>query len=133
MENNYKSFEDLIIWQESLKLSIDIYEALNSFKDYGLRDQIQRSSVSVSSNIAEGFERETDKEFIRFLYISKGSCAELRTQLYILKAQKNYSAELCTKFIDRAKKISAMIQNLITYKKNNLPKKKNEINFRLTD
>ena len=109
MENKYQSFEDLVIWKEGLQLSIDIYVALDSNRDYGLKDQIQRSSVSVPSNIAEGFERETDKEFIRFLYIAKGSCAELRTQLYILKARKINTVELYQEFIERAKKISSMI------------------------
>lgn len=65
----YQSFEDLLIWKESMRLSLDIYRIFKECKDFGLRDQIQRASVSVPSNISEGFERQTDKEFIQFLFI----------------------------------------------------------------
>ncbi|MEP6646977.1 MAG: four helix bundle protein, partial [Saprospiraceae bacterium] len=102
MENKYQSFEDLIIWKESMQLCFDIYAVLKPCRDYGLKDQIQRSAVSIPSNIAEGFERQTDKEFIRFLFIAKGSCGELRTQLYIANEQKNILQNLCLEFIDRA-------------------------------
>jgi four helix bundle protein len=85
MENTkIKGFEELIIWQESFKLSVEIYSLLKECKDFSLKDQIQRSAVSIPSNIAEGYER-TNKEFVHFLVISKGSCAELRTQLYIAR------------------------------------------------
>ena len=124
MENKFQSFEELIIWKESMQLCFDIYAALKTSKEFGLKDQIQRSAVSVPSNIAEGFERETDKEFIRFLSIAKGSCGELRTQLYIGKELKTIEEGLCLMFIDRAKKNSSMIQNLITHKKEKLSGKR---------
>jgi len=76
----------LIAWQKARKLTARIYEVTNegSFaKDYGLKDQVRRAAVSSMSNIAEGFERGSLAEFNRFLSISKGSCAEFRTQLYI--------------------------------------------------
>jgi four helix bundle protein len=81
-----KGFRDLIVWQKAKDLAVTIYRvseegALN--RDYGLRDQIRRSAVSVASNLAEGDERDTDKESVRFFYIAKGSLAELRTQLQI--------------------------------------------------
>ena len=120
MENNFQSFEDLFIWQEGVELSVDLYTSLKNCKDFGLRDQIQRSSVSVPSNIAEGFERQTDKEFIQFLYIAKGSSAELRTQLYIASRVLIIEKDKCLSFIMRAKKNSAMIQNLISSKKRKL-------------
>jgi len=120
MENNFQSFEDLFIWQEGVELSVDLYTSLKNCKDFGLRDQIQRSSVSVPSNIAEGFERQTDKEFIQFLYIAKGSSAELRTQLYIASRVLIIEKDKCLSFIMNAKKNSAMIQNLISSKKRKL-------------
>jgi four helix bundle protein len=79
-------FEDLIAWQKARQLVTAIYQTTGKgafAKDYGLRDQIQRSAVSVMSNIAEGFDRGSRPEFHKFLVIAKGSCAEARSQLYI--------------------------------------------------
>lgn len=79
----YRSFEDLEVWQAACRLSVDVYEILNSCKDYGLKDQMTRAAVSIASNIAEGAERGSNPDFARFIHIAKGSAAELRTQLYI--------------------------------------------------
>ena len=79
-------FRDLRIWQQSKDLAVEIYKITNNNKfqrDFGLRDQIRRSAVSISSNIAEGDERDTNKEAVRFFHIAKGSLAELSTQLQI--------------------------------------------------
>lgn len=79
-------FEDLDIWQQSRKITNNIYTACREdqfSKDFGLRDQIQRAAVSIMSNIAEGFERGTNKEFVQFLFIAKGSAGEVRSQLYV--------------------------------------------------
>ncbi|HSI10049.1 MAG: four helix bundle protein [Rariglobus sp.] len=79
-------FKNLKVWQESKRLAVDVYlltEASGLAKDFGLRDQICRAAVSVPSNIAEGDERDTDKDSVRFFYMAKGSLAELRTQLEI--------------------------------------------------
>ncbi len=113
MNENIKSFEDLNVWKESMRLVVDIYNCLKNCKDFSLRDQMQRAAVSIPSNIAEGFERDTNKEFIRFLYIAKGSSAELRTQIYIAIQVKFITKETGTDFIERTKKISAMLYNLI--------------------
>jgi len=78
-----KNFEDLEVWQRGCRLTVQVYKAINHFKDYSLKDQIRRAAVSIPSNIAEGAERNYQKDFIRFLRISKGSTAELRTQLYL--------------------------------------------------
>jgi four helix bundle protein len=81
-----KRFEDLEVWQLSRELVKSIYKLTSGTrfsKDFGLANQIQRSAVSIMSNIAEGFERKSKKEFISFLSIAKGSCGELRSQLYI--------------------------------------------------
>lgn len=86
MSKKIEKFEDLIAWQKARKLTRQIYEATNQGKfarDYGLKDQTRRAAVSSMSNMAEGFERGGLVEFQRFLAIAKGSCAELRTQLYV--------------------------------------------------
>lgn len=79
----YGSFEDLEVWQRACRLAVELHLVLKECKDYGLRDQMNRAAVSVASNIAEGAERGSLADYIRFLYIAKGSAAELRTQLYI--------------------------------------------------
>ena len=79
-------FEDLDVWENAKAIVIKVYKVsgIGDFaRDFGLRDQMRRASVSIMSNIAEGFERQSDKEFSRFLYIAKGSAGELRSQLYI--------------------------------------------------
>lgn len=81
-----EKFEDLITWQKARELTKNIYKVMKQgdfLKDFGLRDQIRRASVSIMSNVAEGFERGGRSEFHQFLVIAKGSCAELRSQLYV--------------------------------------------------
>ena len=81
-----KKFEDLEIWKQATEIAVIIYKISSNgrlVKDYGMTDQIRRAVISIASNIAEGFERNNNNEFIYFLKISKGSCGELRTQLYI--------------------------------------------------
>src|SRR3989338_10155591 len=75
-------FEDLICWQKARELTKGVYKAFHGCRDYGFIDQIQRAAVSVMSNIAEGFERGTQQEFINYLFIAKGSAGEVRAQLY---------------------------------------------------
>jgi four helix bundle protein len=79
-------FEDIEAWEKARGIAKNVYTACRQgefLHDFGLRDQIQRSAVSIMSNIAEGFERGTNKEFIQFLFIAKGSAGEVRSQLYI--------------------------------------------------
>ncbi len=114
MENKIEKFEDLKIWQDSVTIAVDVYALFKESKDFGFRDQIQRSSVSVPSNIAEGYDRQTNNEFIRFLRIAKASCAELRTQLII--AQRVGMVEGVAGLIEKTRSLSAMIQKLITYR-----------------
>ena len=86
MKEPVSKFEDLIAWQKARILTAEIYEITEQggfARDYGLKDQIRRASVSIMSNIAEGFERGRSSEFHQFLSIAKGSCAELRAQLYV--------------------------------------------------
>jgi four helix bundle protein len=78
-----RQFEDLIAWKKSRELTKGVYVALKDCRDSGFKDQIQRASVSVMSNIAEGFERGTRQEFLNYLFIAKGSAGEVRAQLYV--------------------------------------------------
>lgn len=78
-----RRFEDLHCWQKSRELTREVYKTFFNLKDYGFKDQIQRASVSVMSNIAEGFERGTKQELINYLFIAKGSAGEVRAQLYV--------------------------------------------------
>jgi len=91
---SYHSFEDLDVWQMASRLAVRLYGLLKDCKDYGLRDQMTRAAVSIASNIAEGAERDSKAEFVRFLHIAKGSSAELRTQLYIAEQIGVISKEL---------------------------------------
>ena len=75
--------ERLDVWKRSCRLSVEIYKYFKSANDFGFKDQLTRSSLSIPSNIAEGLEKESDKEKLRFLEIAKGSAAELTTQIYI--------------------------------------------------
>jgi len=80
-----KRFEDLDVWNDAKEFAVNIYKTFSNLKDFGMRDQIQRASVSIPSNISESYERGSTSEFIRFLFIAKGSAGEVRTQLYICK------------------------------------------------
>jgi len=111
------NFEDLDIWKEGMRLSVFVYKLMKDCKDFGFKDQIQRASVSVPSNIAEGFERQTNKEFIQFLYIAKGSCGELRTQIYLAKELEYLNQEDYKNMLKQSKLLSAKIQNFIKTRK----------------
>jgi four helix bundle protein len=109
----YRSFEELQVWKRSCQLAIEIYKVLKECRDYGLRDQMTRAAVSIPSNIAEGCERESVKEFIHFLHIAKGSAAELRTQLNIAKEIGIVPGDISKTFIVELKEISSMLQGLV--------------------
>ncbi len=85
MESRYKGFEDLLFWEKSKDLAIKIYKIFQNSKDFWFRDQIQRAWISVSNNIAEWFERQTNKELKQFLFIAKWSCWEVRNMIIIWK------------------------------------------------
>ena len=110
-------FEDLEVWKKSARLSADIYRELKNLKDYGFKDQITRSGLSVPSNIAEGFERESQKENLNFLSYAKGSCGELRCQIYIGMDINYISKDVGKKWIADATEISSMRSGLIKTKR----------------
>ncbi len=120
-----RQFEDLAVWQEARQLVDAIYavskqRAFNL--DFGLRDQIRRAAVSTMSNIAEGFERGTRKEFVQFLNIAKGSNGEVRSQLQVALDQKYMNENEFSKLRDAAvllsKRLSAFIRYLEGYSGN---------------
>ena len=113
----FKTFEEINAWQNARVLVREVYAMTGSgdfSKDYGLKDQIQRAAVSICSNIAEGFERRGNKEFINFLWIAKGSAAEVCSQLHNAKDLGYITDERFKSMYDSAKQIGGMLFNLIT-------------------
>lgn len=119
MNDKVEKFEDLEVWKESMRLTVKIYECLKNCRDFSFRDQMQRSAVSIPSNIAEGFERNSNKEFIQFLHIAKGSCSELRTQLYIAVRTELFEETIGKELLESTRKISSMLFKLIKIRKEN--------------
>jgi four helix bundle protein len=78
-----RTFEDLLVWQKAIAHTIEIYKRFHLVSDFGFKNQIQRASISISNNIAEGFERGSDRDFRRFLFISQGSCSEVKSMIFI--------------------------------------------------
>ena len=107
-----KSFEDLEVWKRGCQLAVCVYTILRDVSDYGLRDQMQRAAVSIPSNIAEGSER-SGKDFARFLRISVGSAAELRTQSYIAAKVELIDNDERLAIVEETKQLAKMIQALI--------------------
>ncbi len=110
-------FEDLIAWQKARELTRRIYVASRGGKfarDFGLCGQIQRASVSIMSNIAEGFERRRRTEFHQFLSVAKGSCAEVRTQLYVALDAEYLSRQQFKDLSDLATEVTRIIAGLRT-------------------
>ena len=113
-------FEDIEAWQQARLLVNNIYLVTNDglfARDYGLKDQIRQAGVSILSNIAEGFERGGNKEFIQFLFTAKGSCGEVRAQLYVARDQKYITEEQFHKLMQQSVRISKMLSGLISYLK----------------
>lgn len=109
-------FEDLEVWKLSRILTNRIYAVSNDgrfAKDYDLKSQIRRAVVSIMSNIAEGYERGGNQEFIQFLSIAKASCGEVRAQLYVARDQDYVACEECDRLIDAFRKLSIMLNNFM--------------------
>src|SRR3989339_1655132 len=109
----FDHFEDMMVWQKSQELTLLIYKTFQSIKDFGFRDQIQRAAVSISNNIAEGFERKSNNEFKYFLFVAKGSAGELRNMLYLAKNLGYISEEQFKIQYDLSLSISKMLSSLI--------------------
>jgi four helix bundle protein len=115
-----KNFEELEIWKEARRLTQIIYQLTKTDKfsrEFSLRDQIRRATVSIMSNIAEGFERGGNQEFLQFLYVAKSSCGEVRSQLYVGLDQGYIISSDAEKSIVAFRRLSGMIGNMISYLK----------------
>jgi four helix bundle protein len=111
-------FEDLECWQEARQIVNRVYCAsrVNEFKrDYSLTDQIKRAAVSIMANIAEGFSRKGNKEFMQFLFIAKSSAAELQSHMYVALDQGYINKDEFEKIYEQADKVQRQVSNLIKY------------------
>ena len=116
-----RTFEEIEAWQLSRELIKDVYRVSREgafAKDFGLQDQIRRAAVSIMSNIAEGFERGGNKEFVNFLSISKGSCGEVRSQLYVAFDQGYVDQAQFESIVHMCVRVSVMLQAFITSLRN---------------
>lgn len=123
------TFEELNVWQNAMTLCQEVYALTKNTEiksDFPLRDQLRKSAISIPSNIAEGFERESNNQFIYFLIISKGSCGELRTQINLAYnlglLPKDVFLELKEKCITISKQLSSFIKYLRTNRRSELSK-----------
>ena len=115
-----EALENLEVWKRACRLSVDIYKLLSPCREFGFKDQITRSALSIPSNVAEGYERGTNRSRIQFLKIAKGSCGELWTQLMIGRAAGFLEADSSKRLEEEAKEISKMLHGLIKYYSNKI-------------
>ena len=116
MTEKIRNFRDLEVWKKGIEIVKDIYKTVDAFPKkelYGLSRQIERSSISIPSNIAEGFNRFHNKEYIHFLYIALGSCAELETQIEIAVELKYIDNDRKALLLEKLDHESRMLRNLI--------------------
>ncbi len=116
----YSSFEDLEVYKDSVKFTAKVYELLKKSplkEDFAMVDQIRRATISISNNISEGFERETDKELIRFLYFSKGSAGEVRNLFNLMEEIGYFDKIDLIEFRNEIVNISKQLANYIKYVK----------------
>ncbi len=114
---NDDTFENLEVWQDAIELAGRVYELFRDCRDFGFRSQIQNAAVSISNNIAEGYERDSNQEFIRFLFIAKGSCGEVRSQTYVARRVKLMSDDNADNLIRDAKRLSKRISRFIAIRR----------------
>ena len=112
----FAAIEEMEVWQRGCRMAVEIIKLTDTLamrRRRNLKDQLERAAISIPSNIAEGYERNTPREFVRFLHIAKGSCGELRTQLYIAKALNLIAGPDIDKMLQESRRLSSMIQSLI--------------------
>jgi len=108
-----QKFEDLIVWQKAQELAVTVYNNFDGCNDFGFRDQIRRASVSVSNNIAEGFERSSNADFSKFLYYSLSSNSEVRSMIYLSVRLNLLPKRIADEMIEVTHEISRLLYGLI--------------------
>lgn len=129
----FQQFENLRVWQSARELYKLTSKYFGDSKQYFFRDQILKAALSVSNNIAEGFERKSNKEWVYFLYVAKGSCGEVRSMLHLAEDQNMVKAEEKEEVIKLAISVSKMIGSLITTSKKNNEKDKKGIGLKMKE
>ncbi len=109
----FKNFEDIIAWQKAQDLAVEIYQHFGNSKDWGYKNQICRAAVSISNNITEGFDLQSSKQFVNFLYTARGSAAEVRSMLYLAERLEKTDPLVTERLKDKASEISRIIYGLI--------------------
>jgi four helix bundle protein len=107
------SFEDIVAWQKAKKLTVEVYLLTKNTKDNSFNNQLQRASVSIMNNIAEGFERKSNKELKQFLFIAKGSCGEVRSMLRLAEDLHYAEEDKLKPLLDESLQISKMLSGFI--------------------
>ena len=115
MKKKERKVEDLLVWQQAILVAKSIYRSFADLADFGFRNQIQRASISISKNIAEGFYRKSDREFKRFLIIALGSLGELKSMLVIAVNLNYIHQEKQIELMNQLNQIGKMINSLINY------------------
>ena len=126
-----KGFEQLIVWQQAKALAVSVYRECRKpplRDDRTMRDQMQRAALSVSSNIAEGGERDSTKEELRYLSIAKASTAELRSQLLVGEEIGLIEPSVCKQLCDQCRKVGFLLVQFMRYKKTTLPLPRRQTN-----
>ena len=108
-----KRFEDVIAWQKAQYLAVEMYHIFGRLQDFSFKNQILRAVVSVSNNIAEGFERKSNKEFSQFLYVALASASEVKSMLYLAERLEYVSPEQRNKYLEHCSEVSRLIRGFI--------------------
>jgi four helix bundle protein len=108
-----QKFEDIIAWQKAQEYALNIYKIFRDLKDFSFRDQVCRAVVSISNNIAEGFDRSSNADFSRFLYIAIGSCSEVKSMIYLAEKLEYIPVKKCEQLLEEGDEISKIIRGLI--------------------
>jgi len=111
----FNRFEDIIAWQKSQDLAVEIYTLFSDLKDFGFKNQICRASISISNNIAEGYDRQSDKEFVHFLFIAKGSASEVKSMLCLAARLGYITNDKAARLRNQSEEISKIIRGIIKY------------------